>query len=327
MPVSTDAPETTKPSDPAPAGDGWRSRRRRSLTPRYLPYLLVLPALLFELLVHVIPMLVGMYMSTLELTQFYLRRWMEAPGIGLGNFRVAIDVDGQVGDALLNSFLVTLGFAVASVALSWGLGMLGAVLLQRPFRGRSLLRTLFLVPYALPIYAGVITWKFMLERDTGMVNTLLEQTGVGSGSTFWLIGDNAFFSIVAVSVWRHWPFAFLALMAGLQSISDEVYEAAAVDGAGPWQQFRHFTLPMLRPVNLVLVLVLFLWTFNDFNVPYILFSSSVPPSADLLAIHIYNASFLTWNFGLGSAMSVLLLAFLLLVTSGYLVLNRRASHA
>jgi multiple sugar transport system permease protein len=266
-------------------------------------------------------------MSTLELTQFYLRNWLDAPGIGLGNYRVAIDVDGTVGDALLNSFLVTLGFSVASVALSWGLGMLGAVLLQKPFRGRALMRTMFLIPYALPIYAGVITWKFMLERDTGMVNTLLDQTGATSGSTFWLIGDNAFVSIVAVSVWRLWPFAFLALMAGMQSIPDQIYEAAAVDGAGPWQQFRHFTLPMLRPVNLVLVLVLFLWTFNDFNVPYILFSSSVPSSADLLAIHIYDASFLTWNFGLGSAMSVLLLAFLLVVTTVYLVLNRKADHA
>ena len=329
MPVTTSGTRaaTSTPSPTEPTGAGRRPRRQRSLTPRFLPYLLILPAIVFELLVHVIPMLAGIYMSTLELTQFYLRQWTEAPGIGLENFRVAIDVDGSVGDALLNSFLVTLGFATASVVLSWSLGMFGAVLLQRPSRGRGLLRTLFLVPYALPIYAGVITWKFMLERDTGMVNTLLEQTGITSGTTFWLIGDNAFVSIVVVSVWRHWPFAFLALMAGLQSISDEIYEAAAVDGAGPWQQFRHFTLPMLRPVNLVLVLVLFLWTFNDFNVPYILFSSSVPPSADLLAIHIYNASFLTWNFGLGSAMSVLLLLFLLVVTSVYLLVNRRSDDA
>lgn len=315
--------KTVPPSSPSPTDPEERGRRRRSLSPRFFPYLLVLPAVLFELLVHVIPMLAGVYMSTLQLNQFFLRRWLEAPSAGLSNYRVAVDFDGAVGDALVSSFLVTAAFALASVVLSWALGMLGAVLLQRPFRGRGLMRTLFLIPYALPIYAGVITWKFMFERDTGMVNTLLEDIGLTDGTTFWLIGDNAFWSIVVVSVWRLWPFAFLALVAGLQSIPDQVYEAAAVDGAGPWKQFRHFTLPMLAPVNLVLFLVLFLWTFNDFNVPYILFSQSVPPSADLLAIHIYNNSFITWNFGLGSAMSVLLLLFLLVVTSVYLLVNRR----
>jgi len=324
MPVSAHPrAKTVPPASPSPTDPEERGRRRRSLSPRYLPYLLVLPAVVFELLVHIIPMIAGVYMSTLQLNQFFLRNWLEAPGVGLANYRVAVDLDGAVGDALVRSFLVTLAFALASVVLSWFFGMLGAVLLQRPFRGRGLVRTLFLIPYALPIYAGVITWKFMLERDTGMVNSLLESLGLTDGNTFWLIGDNAFYSIVVVSVWRLWPFAFLALVAGLQSIPDQIYEAASVDGAGQWKQFRHFTMPMLAPVNLVLFLVLFLWTFNDFNVPYILFSQSVPPSADLLSIHIYNNSFITWNFGLGSAMSVLLLLFLLVVTSVYLVVNRR----
>ena len=105
------------------------------------------------------------------------------------------------------------------------------------------------------------------------------------------------------------------LMAGLQSIPADLYEAAAVDGAGNLRQWRHITLPLLRPVNLVLILVLFLWTFNDFNTPYVLFGNGQPPAGDLISFHIYNASFLTWNFGSGSAMSVLLLLFLLVVTA------------
>jgi len=274
----------------------------------------------------VIPMLAGVWMSFLRLTQFFLRRWTEAPSAGLANYRVAFDIHGQVGISLLKSFGVTTAYAVESVASAWLLGMLGAVLLQRPFRGRGLIRTLFLIPYAMPVYAGVIIWKFMLDRDNGMVNTLFSQLHIGSGQTFWLLGSNAFLSTVLVSVWRLWPFAFLTLMAGLQSVPGDVYEAAAVDGANRWQQFRYFTLPMLQPVNQVLVLVLFLWTFNDFNVPYILFSQAVPPGADLLAIHIYNSSFITWNFGLGSAMSVLLLLFLLVVTAGYLLVTTRRSR-
>jgi multiple sugar transport system permease protein len=289
---------------------------------------LLAPALLFELLVHIVPMLTGIFISTLELNQFFVRRWLDAPSAGLDNYEIALNFDGAIGASLLKSFGVTFAFTVATLAFSWALGMFAAVLLQRPFRGRALLRTLFLIPYALPVYAGVITWKFMLGRDNGMVNALLGGLGVTDGDTFWLLGGNAFASTVVVAVWRLWPFAFLTLMAGLQSVPGEVYEAAAVDGAGMWQQFKNFTLPMLRPVNQVLLLVLFLWSFNDFNVPYILFGQSVPESADLISIHVYQSSFITWNFGVGSAMSVLLLLVLLVVTAIYLpITNRRLRDA
>ena len=110
-------------------------------------------------------------------------------------------------------------------------------------------------------------------------------------------------------------------MAGLQSIPRDLYEAAAVDGAGNLRQLRTSRCRSLRPVNLVLVLVLFLWTFNDFNTPYVLFGRRSRRPADLISFHIYNASFLTWNFGIGSAMSVLLLLFLLVVTAAYLLVT------
>jgi len=145
---------------------------------------------------------------------------------------------------------------------------------------------------------------------------------------FWLIGNNAFISMAVVALWRSWPFAFLMIMAGMQSIPDEVYQAAAVDGASVWQQLRYITLGMLRPVNVVLILMLFLWTFNDFNTPFVLFGATPPASADLISIHIYDNSFVNWNFGLGAAMSVLLLLFLLSVTGVYLlVTNRRSRRA
>jgi multiple sugar transport system permease protein len=159
---------------------------------------------------------------------------------------------------------------------------------------------------------------------------LHDQLHLTSKPAFWLIGNNSFVSLVVVSIWRNWPFALLVLMAGMQNIPDELYEASAIDGAGVWQQIHRITMPALRPINQVLVLVLFLWTFNDFNVPYVLFGASAPAAGDLISIHIYQASFLTWNFGSGSAMSVLLLLFLLVVTTVYLALTSlrtRRSHA
>jgi multiple sugar transport system permease protein len=204
--------------------------------------------------------------------------------------------------------------------------MAAAVALQPPFRGRGIIRTFFLVPYALPAYAGILTWNFMLQRDTGAVNHVISQLHLGDGRAFWLIGGNALVSLITVATWKLWTFAFLTLMAGLQSIPGDLYEAASVDGAGNLRQWRNITLPSLRPVNLVLVLVLFLWTFSDFNTPYVLFGTAQPPAGDLITFHIYNASFLTWNFGSGAAMSVLLLIFLMIVTGVYLLVTGRRSR-
>ena len=167
----------------------------------------------------------------------------------------------------------------------------------------------------------------MLQRDTGVINhVLVDQLHVFDQRPFWLIGDNSFYSLVVVEVWRIWPFAFLCLTAGMQSIPQDLYEAAALDGAGVFAQIRYVTLPMLAAVNRVVVIVLFLWTFLELTVPYVLFGKSAPEQADLISMHIYQNSFVTWNFGTGSAMSVLLLAFLLVVTVGYLALFGRGSQ-
>ena len=311
----------TAPGD-APARVPGKPRRRRRSGRKVLPYVLLVPALIAELAIHVIPMLVGAWMSLLHLTQFFIRNWTAAPYGGLTNYRVAMDVNGPVGKDLLHSFFVTVAVTALVVGGAWLFGLAGAVLLDRPFRGRGALRTLFLVPYALPVFTAVITWRFMFQRDTGMVNTVLsDELHVTHGHPFWLLGGNSFAALVVINIWRLWPFAFLTLTAGLQSIPGDLHEAAAIDGAGFLRRLRSVTLPLLRPVNRVLLLVLFLWTFNDFNVAYILFDLP-PASADVISIHIYNASFITWNFGLGSAMSVMLLAFLLVVTLGYLGTGR-----
>jgi multiple sugar transport system permease protein len=305
-----------------------RPRRPGRLRRIGLPYLLLLPALIFELLVHLVPMAVGVLISFKALTQLYLAQWRDTPWAGLANYHIVADFNAPVGQALLHSFVVTCTFTAISVSLSWLLGCTAAILAQDKFRGRGVLRAIFLTPYALPVYASVITWAFMFQYNNGLVNQVLHNDlGITSRPTFWLLGDNSFIALVTVSVWRNWPFAFLVVMAGLQSIPREFYEAAAIDGAGIWQQIRRVTMPALQPVNQVLVLVLFLWTFNDFTTPYVLFGNAAPQPADVISVHIYEASFLTWNFGEGSAMSVLLLLFLLVVSGSYLLITSRRSDA
>jgi len=315
---------------PAESGKtGPRPPRFRKLRKVGLPYLFLLPALLLELLIHLVPMVYGVIMSFLKLTQFYIANWTSAPAAGLDNYRVAINFGGPIGAALMHSLLITVEYTALSVGCSWFIGTAASILMQRSFWGRNVLRTVFLIPYALPVYAAVIVWSFMLQRDTGLVNhVLVDQLHVVSSRPFWLIGGNSFWSMLVVSVWRNWPFVFLCVTAGLQSISPEMYEAATLDGATIGQQIRRVTLPLLRPVNQVLVLVLVLWTFNDFNTPYVLFGQSPPVQADVISIHIYQNSFVTWNFGIGSAMSVLLLLMLLVITGIYLLItNRRRENA
>lgn len=316
----TEVARPAPPAHPPPrVRRSWARIRRVGL-----PYLFLLPAVVFELLVHVVPMVVGVFMSFKQLTQFFIRHWTDAPFAGFANYGFALDFNGAVGQTLLHSFTVTCSFTVLTVALSWLLGTGAALLTQDPFRGRGLLRTYFLVPYALPAYTAAITFEFLFQRDNGLVNhVLVDQLHLFSQPPFWLLGGNSFAALVITAVWRMWPFAFLVVTAGLQNIPGELYEAAAIDGAGVWRRIRSVTLPQLRPVNQVLILVLFLWNFNDFNTPFVLFGNVAPPEANLLSLQIYDTSFHSWNFGSGSAMSVLLLLFLLVVTSAYLLLTRK----
>jgi multiple sugar transport system permease protein len=291
---------------------------------------LIAPAIVFELLIHFTPMVTGIWISFLTLTYAFIANWSAAPFAGVSNYQVAISISNSEGAALLNSFAVTCAFTLIVVALSWGFGMSAAVALQRTFRGRSLFRTLFLIPYAIPIYAGIIAWKFMFQQQTGVINQILVFLHLATPTTqpFWLIGPNSFISVVVVAIWRTWPFAFLMLMAGLQTINEDLYEASALDGARPFRQWRAITLPELGAVNKVLVLVLFLWTFNDYNDPAILYGESQPPAGDLISWHIYNNAFTIGNFGFGAAMSTLLLIFLLIVSVIYLLfVNRRSTRA
>lgn len=311
---------------PQPNGSVVRFRERFPWK-RITPFLMIVPAIVFELLIHVIPMIVGTWMSFLELTQFYIANLRQAPWAGLTNYGTALDFGNPLGRQMANSFLVTLAFTVLVIGISYLVGMAAAIVLHRRFRGRGVLRTVFLIPYALPAYAGIITWKFIFQRDTGLFNELIVNTLHLTGDPpFWLLGTNSFWVLVVVAIWHQWPFAFLMLMAGMQSIPEELFEAAVIDGASDWQQIRYITIGLMKPISMVLALLMFLWTFREFNTPYVLFGAAPPDPANLLVVNIYQSSFIQWNFGLGSAMSVLLMLFLILVAGVWALVNRRVNR-
>jgi len=293
------------------------------------PYFLIIPAIVLELIVHIIPMAVGIYMSTKEISVRNIVRFWELPIVFPDNYVEVLDQSTVMGQEFRTALVHSIVYAVLVTAACWFLGFWAGVFLHRKFRGRAFLRTLFLVPYALPAFAGIIVWRFMLQSDNGMVNdVLVNVTGVLDESPFWLIGDASFWSMTVVRIWIMWPFAFFMMLAAMQSVSDDLYQAAEIDGASPWQQVRRITFPLLLPVSFVVCLVIFLWTFNDFTTPFVLFGKNSPEEAELVPSYLYRASFAQFRFGEGAAASTLLLVAMVAIAVLTTSLRRRSrGHA
>lgn len=285
-------------------------RPRRRWLRKSAPYLLMAPAVIAIVVVQVIPMIAAVGMSFLALNQFTIRDWTHAPFAGLANFAVVLGSWNVISQAFLTSFLVTVGYTVVIVAASCILGMLAAVFLADDMRGRRLLGSLFMLAFALPAFAAAILWTFMFQPH-GAINVVLgNEFGLIPGDTFWFAGDKAFWAMCINTLWRTWPFAFLMFLPAVQSIPKELIEAARVDGASRWREFRSITLPSVSRITLLVALIISFWTFNDFTTPFIMFSTAAPKQADVLSLVIYRTSFVNLNFGLGSALSLLMVSFL-----------------
>jgi len=267
---------------------------------------LIGPAVALVFLVQLAPMALAVGLSFFRLGAAQLHDWTAAPFVGVANYRTAIGAGGWSGSQLIASAARTGAYAVIVASVSWLLGIIAAVLMAAPFRGRRVLQTVFVLPFALPAYATVMAWRLLFDRDAGMINHLLvDDLRLVRARPFWLIGDHAFWATVIVAIWRLWPFAYLVLAAALRTIPVERYRAAALDGASAWQGFRHITLPAIRDANLLVLLLSALWCATDFSTPYLLFNDQPPPAATLLGNLAYRTAFDDLDFGTATAMNVL----------------------
>jgi multiple sugar transport system permease protein len=297
--------------------------------PDPLPYLLLLPAALLMLAVNALPIVQGFYMSLLKLNQFTLGQYLDAPFAGLGNYRqLLFDADNPLraglGGALRNTALYTL--AVSTLSIGIGLGM--ALLMNRDFPGRNLARTLLLLPWIVPSYVVGILWGFLWQRDTGLVNrVLVDGLHLLDDKPFWLTGPNAFWAIVVPTVWRGWPVMMLIFLAALQSIPEEPYEAATLDGVTRWQQFVHITLPLLKPVIVIQLMFQIIDNVYSYNIVAMMFGQGAgyPGAwADLLMPLLTRQSFSYWLFGQGAAVSFVTMLLMLLFVGLWLRAFRRS---
>ncbi len=217
-----------------------------------------------------------------------------------------------------NAFKNTAYFTAASVSLELALGLGIAVLMNRAFRLKGLMRAVVLIPWAVPTVVSARMWEWLYNTDFGLLNYLLGVKVNWLGSTFWAINAAVF-----MDVWKTTPFVAIILMAGLQTIPEELYKAARVDGASPWATFRNVTLPLLKPVILVVLIFRTLDAFRVFDAIYVLTGGGPAQSTETLSIYAYKVLFQTLRFGYGSAISVMVFLCVAVISIIYIRLLSR----
>ncbi|MDT5042059.1 MAG: multiple sugar transport system permease protein, partial [Actinoplanes sp.] len=296
----TSRPVRDEPEVEKPAGG---TRRRRGVTEQQRPLWLLAPGGVLMTLVILLPLLLAFYIALIDLDQYTLRRWLQAPFVGVQNFVEAFQ------SGLLHAIWISVSFAVIATVATVPLGVAAALVTQNSYRGRAWVRAVFLIPYVLPSFVVATVWRTMLQPD-GIVNILLAKMGVTGG--LWLSGPKSYWTLILVEIWAAWPFVYLMALAALQSVDDEVHEASAIDGASWWPKLRHVILPYLRGPVLLACLLATLSHINNFTLPFVLFGSPAPDDVNVMPMLVYVTSFQSLRFGLSAAMaivSLLLIAF------------------
>jgi len=307
--LAADAPGGGDPTRPGAARPA-PSRRRRGATAGGTALWLLAPGGLLIVTVIVVPFAVALIMSLLDLDQYTFWQWLSAPFIGVGNYAEALN-----RTSLLHAIWVSGSAAVIAALLALPLGVAAALTTHLPFRGRSLIRSLYLIPYVLPAFVVGTVWRIILQPD-GIANHSLATLGVDGG--LWLNGPKSYLALILVQAWSGWPLVYLLALSGLQNIDDSLHEAAALDGAQWRAKLRHIILPLLRPSVSLAAIISLLHMVNSFTLPFVLFGIPSPHDVEVLPVLTYVESFQNLRFGLSAAMAVISLVLILIPLLVYL---------
>ncbi|MDQ4490136.1 sugar ABC transporter permease [Sinomonas sp. ASV486] len=291
---------------PTPTPD----KPRRGLSERNRPLWMLLPGGLLMTIVILIPLLLGLYMSLLDLDQYTLRQWIASPFIAFGNY-----VEAVTQTTLFHAVWLSVSYSFIATVVALPIGIAAAVATQNAFKGRAVVRSVFLIPYILPSFVVATVWRTMFQPQ-GVVDHSFGLFGIDPG--LWLNGPNTYGAIIFVQVWASWPFVYLLALSGLQSVDHEVHEASALDGALWWTKLRYVVFPYLKgPVSLAFIIGM-LNHINNFTLPYVMFGLPAPHDVELLPILTYVTSFQSFRFGLSAAMAVVSLILILIPLFIYL---------
>ncbi len=281
-------------------------------------YLLVLPALLVVVGIIGFPFLFAIWIS-------FTDRMVGTAGtfVGLTNFEYILRWP-SFGRAVANTAILV----VATTSIKFVLGLALATLLNQPLRGRAFFRGLMLVPWVLPTFIAFTIWRMLYAPLGGAINLVLVNLGLIEMPVDWLgTTATAMPAIIIAAVWRGLPFFTVSFLAGMQSVPQELYEAASIDGAAAWQRFWHITLPGIRHIVLVVILLATIWASNTFSVVYVLTRGGPSDATTVFTMLAYQQGILNYRLGEASAVSVAflpVLVTLIVIIAGFLQRDEEA---
>jgi len=281
------------------------SRTFQRLVRKVEPAFYIAPAFIVLIIILLFPLGYALWLS---FHQWMLRTFKQGvPFIGFDNYAALFS-----NPDFINSIRITLTFVVLAIAFEFVLGMGLALLLNQDIKGKGIFRALIFIPMMCTNVVIGLMWRLLLNYQYGLVNYYLGQ--IGFPPVEWLSSPKvAMASVVLVDVWNTTSFIALMLLAGLQSLPDEPYEAARIDGATSFQSFIYLTLPLLKPIILVALLWRFIDTFRIFDVIYLLTAGGPARVTETVSIYVYRYGFQSFNLGVASASSFIMLAIMLVV--------------
>jgi multiple sugar transport system permease protein len=301
-----------------------RPRSRRSKEDARLGLTLISPTFVIVAVVVVLPILWTVSLAFQDVRLLNLRTTGIIGDYSLDNFANVITAPGFV-----EALVTTVVYAVLGTAFAIGIGLVAALALRRPFRGRGLVRAAMLLPYVAPVVAATFVWTTLLNPQFGLVNHWGEQllgwddpiAFLSSSDDFSILGitlpiPTALFTVIMFEAWRSFPFAFLFLTARLEAIPATYEEAATMDGATPLQQFRHIVLPQLMPTIAVLSVLRFIWTFNNFDDIYLLTGGGA--GTEVVTVRVFDYLTARGDIGAAAAQALVLAAILAVLVGVYL---------
>ncbi len=299
------------PTTELEAGLRLRGKRRRRV--EWLPYWLVVPSLALILAINLYPFATGFLYSLRNGTMLQQGKF-----VGATNYLAL-----ATSSAFLHSLLFSALFAVSAVFGSYAIGLALALLLNKEFPARGFFRVCLLVPWIIPSIVSIISWRWMINDQTGILNLILQRFGLGP---VYLLSTErqAMFSVIIVKIWRSFPFMMLSLLAALQTIDLTLYEAGQIDGAGRWQSFRFITFPHLKDLSIVLWILMTIWTVNDFETPYLLTGGGPSNATENLIVLAYRLTFRRNDVGSGTAVAFVTL--IILMALALLLLRRQSTE-
>ena len=286
---------------------------------RWLPAILLWPVVILICLMVLVPLFWGIRVSFTDSRMIALG--YKIPFTLKAYSSVLLDPDTWV------AIWVTIKFSLGTVIGSIVLGLASALVLNLSFPGRAIIRALIILPWAVPHVVSALIWQWLYNPDFGVINYLLTMLPFVETGPNWLSDpDFALSAVVIVNIWKTYPFAALVLLAGLQTIPDEIYEASNIDGAGPIRRFIDITLPGLRHVMAIVVLLLLIWSFGNFVFIFLMTQGGPAGATNALVVHIYFEAFRFFHASSAFAMGSVLLFMSIMLAAFYAMVTRRRDY-